>query len=382
MPPQKWSSNGSSTKYITDEMLAPFVSNGLPTSQVELTISCKNLINADFMSKSDPYCTVSMKEPWQDQYFEIARTEVIQDTLNPQWEKKIILNYNFETIQRIRFEIRDQDVGSTDFLGQYETTLGELVSFAGRQFIEKLTGISNRDCGVIIIVTEEVISCKQVADIQFRAEKLTKLSWLCSNDPFLVISRSNEDGSYSVVIKTDPSPSTQNPVWKSFTIRATTLCNGDFDRNIKIDCYDHRNNGNHKLIGTCYTNLRSLSSQNPSPMNLVNEEKKKSNPNHSSDGVVKIANIKITEDITFLDYIRNGTQMHFAVAIDFTASNGVYTDPKSLHYLSDHYMNQYEIALRSVGEIIQHYENAKLYPAFGMIDIFVCIKKFNCLYYY
>lgn len=363
-------------------MLAPFVSNGLPTSQVELTISCKNLINADFMSKSDPYCTVSMKEPWQDQYFEIARTEVIQDTLNPQWEKKIILNYNFETIQRIRFEIRDQDVGSTDFLGQYETTLGELVSFAGRQFIEKLTGISNRDCGVIIIVTEEVISCKQVADIQFRAEKLTKLSWLCSNDPFLVISRSNEDGSYSVVIKTDPSPSTQNPVWKSFTIRATTLCNGDFDRNIKIDCYDHRNNGNHKLIGTCYTNLRSLSSQNPSPMNLVNEEKKKSNPNHSSDGVVKIANIKITEDITFLDYIRNGTQMHFAVAIDFTASNGVYTDPKSLHYLSDHYMNQYEIALRSVGEIIQHYENAKLYPAFGMIDIFVCIKKFNCLYYY
>lgn len=100
-------------------------------------------------------------------------------------------------------------------------------------------------------------------------------------------------------------------------------------------------------------------------MNFVNEEKQKSSPTHGSDGTLKVVNVCITEDISFLDYIRNGTQLHFAVAIDFTASNGVYTDPKSLHYLSDHHMNQYEIALRAVGEIIQTYDNAQLYPAFG-----------------
>lgn len=188
---------------------------------------------------------------------------------------------------------------------------------------------------------------------------------LASNDPFLVISRSNEDGSYSVVTKTEPVRSTQNPTWNPFTIRATTLCNGDCERNIKIDCYDHRSSGSHKLIGTCYTNLRSLMIADQTPMMLINEKKRKANPSHGSDGVLKVANIKVAEDVSFLDYIRNGTQLHFAVAIDFTASNGACTDSKSLHYLHPQRPNCYEIALRGIGEIIQQYDSEQLYPAFG-----------------
>lgn len=380
--PQKWAQNGESSKYITDEVLAPFVLTFLPTSQVELTLSCRNLLNKDIITKSDPYCTVSMREPWQDQYHEITRTEIIKDSLSPQWIKKLILNYNFETIQKIKFQVCDEDVHGFDDLGHFETTLSELISNAGRQFIGKLIGASKKDCGEIIIVTEELMSCKQIANIQFRAEKLTKLSLLSSNDPFLVISRSNEDGSYSVVTKTEHARSTQNPKWKPFTIRATTLCNGDFERNIKLDCYDYRSNGSHKLIGTCYTNLRSLSCSESASMILVNEKKRKSNPGHKSDGILKVADIKIVEDITFLDYIRNGTQLHFAVAIDFTASNGIYSDPRSLHHVRDGHMNYYEIALRGIGEIIQQYDSSQLFPAFGKILnctelCFTCKFKFN-----
>lgn len=345
-------------------MLAPFVSDCLPTSQVEVTLSCKNLLNADIISKSDPFCIVWMREPWQEQYYEIARTETIDDTLNPQWVKKLVLNYNFETIQKLKFEVRDEDLQGSDFLGYFETTVSDLVSHAGRQFVGKLSGIPNRNCGSIIIVTEEVTSCKQIVDAQFSAEGLPKLGWLCSNDPFLVISRSNEDGSYSVVTKTETAYSTQNPRWKPITMRATTLCGGDFDRNIKIDCYDHRSNGSHKIIGTCYTNLRTLSSPNSAPMKLVNEAKQKSNPNQSA-GSLRIDKMHITEEISFLDYIRNGTQMHFAVAVDFTASNLPHSDPNSLHHLSHNRMNQYEMALSSVGQIIQNYDSSQLFPAFG-----------------
>lgn len=366
MPPQKWSNTTASSKYITDEMLAPFVSSLLPTSQIELTLSCRNLINTDILSKSDPYCVISTKEPWQDQYYEIARTETIDDTLNPQWVTKVILNYNFETIQKIHFEVRDEDVQGYDFLGSFETTLSDLVSYSGRQYIGKLKGMSIQNCGDIVIVTEEVSSCKQIARIKFRAEHLPKLGWIYSNDPFLVISRSNEDGSYSVVAKTEPVKGTQNPNWKPFTIRATTLCNGDFERTIKIDCYDHRSNGTHKLIGTCYSSLRSLLAPNES-MVFVNEEKRKADPSQGAAGVLKVEKIDIIEETTFLDYIRNGTQMHFAVAIDFTASNGPYNDPNSLHFLSPNRLNCYEIALRGVGEIIQHYDNSQLFPAFGKL---------------
>lgn len=59
--------------------------------------SCRNLINADIITKSDPYCVVWMQEPrWQDQYYEIGRTETIDDNLNPQWVKKFVFAYSCE----------------------------------------------------------------------------------------------------------------------------------------------------------------------------------------------------------------------------------------------------------------------------------------------
>lgn len=364
-----------SPQYITDDMLAQYVPSFFPTSQVELTLSCRNLHSVHLMGKSNTFCIVSMKRPWQDKYQEVARTEMIENTLDPQWVKKIILAYTFENIQNIKFEIRDPDMKHHhDILGRYETTLSELVAGYGRQTIGKLIGkiegSSVNDFGELIIVTEEVATCKQLAEIQFKGEDLPKISWIRSNDPFLIISRSNEDGSYSVVLKTETVHATQSPCWEPFVIRATTLCNGDFERSIKIDCYSFRDNGSHKLIGTCYTNLSKLVTDSNEPMNLVNEEKLKNKPGYEPSGVLKVEKIKIDEDITFLDYIRYGTQMHFAVAIDFTASNGVHTDPKSLHYLCDDHMNNYEIALRGVGEIIQHYDSSQLFPAFGKTNLY------------
>lgn len=364
--PQKWA-NTSSSKYVTNEMLEPFINSQLPTTQIEMTLSCRNLLNTDFITKSDPFCIISMRESWQDQYYEIARTETIDDNLNPEWVKKIVMNYSFETVQKMKFEVWDEDLQGKDYLGHFETTLAEIISFSGRQFVGKLTGIPGRKCGEIVIVTEEVASCKKIVQLQLRANNLPKLSWFSSNDPFLVFSRSNEDGSYSVVMKTEQVYSTQHPTWRPITMRATSLCNGDFDRNIKIDCYDYRSNGSHKLIGTCFTSLRSLSSKTHTepPLTLIDAGKQKHKSGYTNSGILELVHIHITEEITFLDYIRNGTQMHFAVAIDFTASNGAFTDPRSLHYLCNNRLNNYEIALRAVGEIIQHYDDSKLFPAFG-----------------
>jgi len=53
------------------------------------------------------------------------------------------------------------------------------------------------------------------------------------------------------------------------------------------------------------------------------------------------------------------------VAIDFTGSNGDYTDPRSLHYLNPNVQNEYEKAILAVGAILDNYAPNKLYPAFG-----------------
>lgn len=58
-------------------------------------------------------------------------------------------------------------------------------------------------------------------------------------------------------------------------------------------------------------------------------------------------------------------QLEFMVSIDFTASNGDVRFPSSRHYIDPLCLNQYEIAIRSVLEICEHYNNTKEFEAFG-----------------
>lgn len=81
--------------------------------------------------------------------------------------------------------------------------------------------------------------------------------------------------------------------------------------------------------------------------------------------MINLMGIEITTQPTFLDFIQGGTQLNFTVAIDFTASNGDPTDPRSLHYMHSPYPNVYTMAIKSVGEIIQDYDSDKLFPALG-----------------
>lgn len=67
----------------------------------------------------------------------------------------------------------------------------------------------------------------------------------------------------------------------------------------------------------------------------------------------------------FLDYLRSGWQISLVAAIDFTASNGLKAQPSGLHYVSDSSYNAYEQALLNVGNIIEPYDQDKMFPVFG-----------------
>ncbi|KAK5622092.1 Copine-8, partial [Crenichthys baileyi] len=80
---------------------------------------------------------------------------------------------------------------------------------------------------------------------------------------------------------------------------------------------------------------------------------------------VTLLSCLVDTELSFLDYIRGGTQINFTVAIDFTASNGNPSQPTSLHYMSPYQLNDYAMALRAIGEIIQDYDSDKMFPALG-----------------
>jgi hypothetical protein len=80
-----------------------------------------------------------------------------------------------------------------------------------------------------------------------------------------------------------------------------------------------------------------------------------------------IQKLNIIEKFGFADFLRGGVQLNLIVAVDFTASNGIPSDPRSLHYLApgDDSLNPYEHCIHAVGEILCPYDSDQLFPVVG-----------------
>ncbi|XP_063850342.1 copine-8-like isoform X3 [Scylla paramamosain] len=340
----------------------------VPMSKVEISISAKGLKDKDAFSKSDPLCIVYLKDMGQDRFQEIGRTEMVKDSLNPQWVRKIEIDYRFEERQLLRFAIYDWDSKSSnpddqDKLGTVECSLGEIMGRQGSQLSKTIQG----GTGVLMMEGDEVSSSKEVVTMDITGTDLDKKDFLGKSDPFLIFYRCNDSSQYLPVHKTEVIKKTLNPVWKPIVVPARTLCAGDHGRSIKIECYDWDSDGSHDLIGECYTNLeRLLEGQgNTNVYQLINPKKKAKKSSYKDSGKLHLRSITCHVEPSFLDYIRGGTQIHFTVAVDFTASNGDPRTPASLHFRQPGVDNQYSIAIKAVGEIIQDYDTDKMFPALG-----------------
>ncbi|KAM0033295.1 putative C2 domain-containing protein [Helianthus debilis subsp. tardiflorus] len=92
--------------------------HGLYT-QIELSLSASNLRDRDVLSKSDPMVVIYTKGR-DGSLQELGRTEVVLNSLSPQWIKKVIINYYFEMVQTLVFHVYDID---TQFHGLDEKML-------------------------------------------------------------------------------------------------------------------------------------------------------------------------------------------------------------------------------------------------------------------
>ncbi|NXO97021.1 CPNE5 protein, partial [Certhia brachydactyla] len=339
----------------------------VPATRVELTVSCRQLLDKDTFSKSDPLCVLYMQRPGSHQWQEFGRTEVIDNSLNPDFLHKFVLDYCFEERQNLRFDLYDvdsksPDLSKHDFLGQAFCTLGEIVGSAGSRLEKPLTEASNVSPLSLIPFGENPGFLKTQCFGQ-------NLETQCPHVPYWRNPRHEPPWPqcFTICHKTEVVRNTLNPVWAAFAIPVRALCNGDHDRAIKVEVYDWDRDGSHDFIGEFTTSYRELA-RGQSPFNVyevVNPRKKMKKKKYLNSGTVTLLSFAVEAEHTFLDYIRGGTQLNFTVAIDFTASNGNPSQPTSLHYLSPFQLNAYSLALRAVGDIIQDYDSDKMFPALG-----------------
>lgn len=348
---------------------------GTPMARVELSVSAKKLQDKDAIGKSDPVCILYMKGSGQEQFVEIGRTEMIENNHNPQWIKKFQLDYRFEEKQLLLFRIYDWDTSSDkpskqDALGSVECSLGEIMSHTGGSYNKDLAD----GRGSLHIAGEEVTSDSEKITLNMVGEDLDKKDLFSNSDPFLIFYKKNPSNEYIAVHKTEVLVGTLNPVWKPIIMPTRFLdgnkkseneSNSDTE-NIKIECYDWDDDGGHDLIGVCFTNFARLL-KGPSEENmyaLINEKKKAKKKSYENSGKLILKGVSTHKEASFLEYLQRGTQIHFTVAIDFTASNSSNNNP-SLHALQEGVDNQYAQCIKAVGEIIQDYDLDKMFPALG-----------------
>lgn len=92
-------------------------------------------------------------------------------------------------------------------------------------------------------------------------------------------------------------------------------------------------------------------------LDILNKDKKKV-------GSVVVEKYQSRVQYQLGDFLTNGLQLALVNCIDFTASNGVASDKKSLHYTGAG-KSLYEKALEAVSNILLDYDYDKLVPCFG-----------------
>ena len=117
----------------------------------------------------------------------------------------------------------------------------------------------------------------------------------------------------------------------------------------------------------------TLGDYNGTVQNLINSKTAQVNLNH---GMTATINCKLVVNPSFISYLRSGMNINLTIGIDFTGSNGAYTDYRSLHYLNNG-MNDYEKAIRSCGDILAYYDDDQLFPCFGFGFSFKDASKNN-----
>uniref|UniRef100_A0A2R9C242 Copine-1 n=1 Tax=Pan paniscus TaxID=9597 RepID=A0A2R9C242_PANPA len=332
---------------------------------VQLSISCDHLIDKDIGSKSDPLC-VLLQDVGGGSWAELGRTERVRNCSSPEFSKTLQLEYRFETVQKLRFGIYDIDnktpeLRDDDFLGGAECSLGQVcrqdltlpVILKLPSLLENLLAQELKDNRVVTMEVEARNLDKKVCLEDF----------LGKSDPFLEFFRQG-DGKWHLVYRSEVIKNNLNPTWKRFSVPVQHFCGGNPSTPIQVRCSDYDSDGSHDLIGTFHTSLAQLQAV-PAEFECIHPEKQQKKKSYKNSGTIRVKICRVETEYSFLDYVMGGCQINFTVGVDFTGSNGDPSSPDSLHYLSPTGVNEYLMALWSVGSVVQDYDSDKLFPAFG-----------------
>ena len=277
----------------------------------------------------------------------IGQTEEYEDN-DLLFQKKFRMNYYFHKMQIIKIEI---DINEN--IQVVNTSLGKILG--SRDLFVELPFFYNGKKDECWVVIRAVVVKDENKNSFITLNLITDLSSLPYSDYFVVISNWHHPRRPQKVWKSAEIPGIET----TFTAQRITmqdLCLGNDNRKITIEFYGIYSG----LVGKADRTLAELNKamNNKEKIPIVNED-------GQEKGFFYIS-YTIEKKSRFIDLIENGLQIKVSFAIDYTNSNLVYTNPKSLHYIGNpDKLNPYENCLRCFGELVGSYDFDNKIGMFG-----------------
>ena len=255
------------------------------------------------------------------------------------FKKRFRMYYCFQKLQIVKVEI---DIAQN--IQVVNTSLGNILG-SKELFVELpffYNGTHN-DCSVIV---RGVVVKDENKNSFITLNLITDLTTLPYSDYFVVVSNWHHPRRPQKVWKSVEIPGTET----TFTAQMITmqdLCLGNNNRKITIEFFGVYCGFVGKADKTLAQLTEAMTNKDKIP--IINEEGEEKGFFYISYTVEKISR--------FIDLIENGLQIKISFAIDYTNSNLVYTNKKSLHYIGDpEKLNPYENCLRCFGELVGSYD--------------------------
>ncbi|CAL2038794.1 unnamed protein product [Caenorhabditis brenneri] len=189
--------------------------------------------------------------------------------------------------------------------------------------------------------------------MQLEAKNLSTKLVSSNSNVYIEVYRVDEDQK-RMLYRSDVAKQTKL-VWRPFTVQSDDLYGSDgMDSQIEIVCISEEDK--EGVIGQALVSMEVAKAMETIP--LFNETYKQG---RKPIGEVRVCRYQQLRTCSFLDYIRGGTSLKFAIAIDFSIK-----DPQNLtHNDWQQYSNDIEFVVRCLGETLEPFNPNNTWLSYG-----------------
>ncbi|KAK6103214.1 Copine family protein [Brugia pahangi] len=349
--------------------------------KIEIVVELRNFTDR-FSTSSNSYVFSVLYENDNEN----EKTWLLHSTSEPEllcsnhisFNMSFTVDYLFERVQLMKIEIRDFSIDTShkntigNVIGSSIFKLDELIGAFGTQLqlplSAKTSSISQLDavpqqsyCGWIL-VSARLPEKPAPVILQFSGKNLQKKDkFFDETSVFFAIYKIENDKTKTELYRSEHIREHSHPIWRPFNLHLRKIADNR-NRLLEVSVMYRDEMNKIGLIGSFLTTYAKMK-YGPGEENVYSliNPKKKSKKGYLKSGTMELIKFSDVSFYTFLDYITSGTQLHLAIAVDFSTN-------LTVNKLNDTHIfdNDFHCAIKGIAGIIRDYNSSKMFPAFGL----------------